>query len=56
MFDAQAWYIRDVILGKITVPAVVSDMKADDAPWEEKEGKLETDEDMIRFKVLMSKC
>ena len=48
MFDAQAWWARDVIMGKIDLPAK-ADMLAHSAKWEEREGTLETDEDLIWF-------
>jgi len=48
MFDAQAWWARDVILGKIDLPSH-KEMLAHSAKWEEREGTLETDEDMIWF-------
>ena len=48
MFDAQAWWARDVILGKITLPAT-AEIKAHSAKWEQREGTLETDEDLIWF-------
>lgn len=48
MFDAQAWWARDVILGRITVPSR-EEMLAASAPWAEREAALETDEDQIRF-------
>ena len=48
MFDAQAWWARDVIMGKINLPSA-ADMKAHSAKWEAREGTLETDEDMIWF-------
>ena len=48
MFDAQAWWARDVILGKIKLPSH-KEMLAHSAKWEEREGTLETDEDMIWF-------
>jgi trimethylamine monooxygenase len=47
MFDAQAWWARDVILGKISVPTL-DEMLARSAPWKEREAKIENDEDMIR--------
>lgn len=49
MFDAQAWYTRDMILGKLPTPSSVDEMKADSAPWETREALLASDEDMIRF-------
>ena len=48
MFDAQAWYVRDVILGRQSLPTV-EEMKADSAKWDEREGTLKTDEDMIVY-------
>jgi len=48
MFDAQAWYARDVILGRIDLPSK-NDMKKNSQAWREREEKLETDEDMIWF-------
>jgi len=48
MFDAQAWYARDVIMGRIELPSK-EDMQKDSAVWEAREQKLETDEDMIWF-------
>lgn len=48
MFDAQAWWARDVILGKIAIPSL-EDMRKSSAPWEEREAAMANDEDMIRF-------
>ena len=48
MFDAQAWWARDVILGRIDLPNE-DVMAAHSAEWETREGTLETDEDMIWF-------
>jgi len=48
MFDAQAWWARDVILGRIELPPRAA-MEADSAAWRAREEKLETDEDMIWF-------
>jgi trimethylamine monooxygenase len=48
MFDAQAWWARDVILGRISLPSK-AEMQADSAAWRAREEKLETDEDMIWF-------
>lgn len=39
MFDAQAWWARDVILGKIALPAKDDMIKAGE-PWIERESKL----------------
>ena len=48
MFDAQAWWARDVIMGKIPM---VSDaeMKSHSQKWLDREATLETDEDLIWF-------
>ena len=48
MFDAQAWWARDVILERITLPSK-AEMQKHSAKWEEREGELKTDEDMIWF-------
>jgi len=48
MFDAQAWYVRDIILGRIKLPK--ADAMTND--WKKclkREKKLETPEDMIWF-------
>ena len=37
MFDAQAWYARDVIMGRIKLPSK-AEMQADSASWREREG------------------
>ncbi|AOA59279.1 NAD(P)-binding domain-containing protein [Acinetobacter larvae] len=48
MFDAQAWYVRDIILGHITVPAAAQ--RAEHIQqWHEKEQTLESAEQMVRF-------
>ena len=41
MFDAQAWWARDVILGKIALPSKDAMQKAS-IPWEEKEAAIGT--------------
>ena len=48
MFDVQAWYARDYILGKISLPPK-EDMKKNSKKWRNREEKLENDEDMIWF-------
>ena len=48
MFDAQAWYARDVIMGRITLPSQ-DEMRADSASWRAREEGLEDDEQMIWF-------
>jgi trimethylamine monooxygenase len=48
MFDAQAWYARDVILGRIKVPGA-AEMKAHFDAWRTREDGLEDAEQMIWF-------
>ncbi len=48
MFDAQAWWARDAIMGKINIPPI-AEMKAHSDKWLAREATLETDEDMIYF-------
>jgi len=48
MFDAQAWYARDVIMGKQTIPST-AEMKADFDAWRKRELTLEGDEAMIVY-------
>jgi trimethylamine monooxygenase len=48
MFDAQAWYVRDVILGRIKLPAE-AELKAEFDTWRAREETLEDAEQMIWF-------
>ncbi|WP_289034558.1 NAD(P)/FAD-dependent oxidoreductase [uncultured Roseibium sp.] len=48
MFDAQAWYARDVILGRIELPSQEA-MTIDSQAWRAREEGLENDHDMIWF-------
>ncbi len=48
MFDAQAWYVRDVILGRVKLPKLDA-MKKNSKAWRGREEKLETAEQMIWF-------
>ena len=48
MFDAQAWYVRDVILGRIKLPKLEA-MTKNSKAWRKRELKLENDEQMIQF-------
>ncbi len=48
MFDAQAWFARDIMLGRIKLPSD-ADMQADFDAWRAREETLETAEDMIWF-------
>jgi trimethylamine monooxygenase len=48
MFDAQAWYARDVVLGRIKLPKLDA-MKKNSRAWRKREEKLENAEQMIWF-------
>lgn len=48
MFDAQAWYARDVILGRIDLPSK-AEMTKHSKSWRAREEKLGTDEEKIYF-------
>src|SRR5690606_32484433 len=48
MFDAQAWYARDVLLGRIALPDQAA-MQRDSQAWRDREETLDTDESMIVF-------
>ena len=48
MFDAQAWYARDVILGRIALPSQ-AEMHAEDLAWREREEALQNAQEMFEF-------
>jgi trimethylamine monooxygenase len=48
MFDAQAWYARDVVMGKLAVPSQ-EDMHKDIDDWRAKEDVLADDYACIDF-------
>lgn len=48
MFDAQAWYVRDVILGTIPLPEPAAMAEAS-KKWHAQEVKLNTPEELIEF-------
>jgi len=50
MFDAQAWWARDVTMGKVTMPSA-ADMSKDIDAWVAREEKLEDDHAMIDFQA-----
>lgn len=50
MFDAQAWYARDLILGRITLPASEA-MAADSAEWVAREELLTNPSEEIDFQA-----
>ena len=54
MFDAQAWYARDVIMGKIKIPNATTVAKDIDA-WVAREEKLENPIQQIDFQTDHSK-
>ncbi|MDX1710443.1 MAG: NAD(P)/FAD-dependent oxidoreductase [Rhodovibrionaceae bacterium] len=50
MFDAEAWFARDVILGRIDLPSE-KEMRQDMAEWTEREEGLEDAYQMIDFQA-----
>ncbi|MCD9153838.1 NAD(P)-binding domain-containing protein [Aeromicrobium duanguangcaii] len=50
MFDAQAWYVRDVIMGRIALPDAAEQRRDIDA-WRERFASLQTAGDEIRFQA-----
>lgn len=48
MFDAQAWYARDVMLGRIPLPSKEA-MHQENQQWREEELTLETAQQMFEF-------
>src|SRR5690606_21984385 len=48
MFDAQAWFVRDVIMGKISLPDAVTRRQDIDA-WLARHEQLDTDAKSIDF-------
>ncbi|SFO58937.1 trimethylamine monooxygenase [Pseudonocardia ammonioxydans] len=50
MFDAEAWYARDVVLGRITLPGR-AEMDADIAAWRAREAALDGPMDDIDFQA-----
>lgn len=48
MFDAQAWYARDVMLGRIALPSL-TEMQAHTLQWHETEKNLEDVHAMYKF-------
>ncbi|MFF0115278.1 NAD(P)-binding domain-containing protein [Streptomyces prasinus] len=50
MFDAQAWYVRDLILGRTELPSE-TERSASIAEWRERFEKLRSDAEEIRFQA-----
>ncbi len=48
MFDAQAWYTRDIIMGRITLPSAEAMAEYNQA-WRDRELTLETAEEMYTY-------
>ena len=48
MFDAQAWYVRDIIMGRLKLPKLDA-MRKNSKAWRKREEKLENAEQMIWF-------
>lgn len=40
MFDAQAWWVRDAILGRLEIPASVEERNCAEKLWEDREAAL----------------
>lgn len=49
MFDAQAWFVRDIILGRLSVPDTVEERVADAQRREAEEDALEDDYQSIAY-------
>ncbi|CAB9522002.1 Flavin-containing monooxygenase FMO GS-OX-like [Seminavis robusta] len=49
LFDAQAWWSRDVILGKIQIPNTIQERKEHSAKWTQRHDTLITDKDKVWF-------
>jgi len=50
MFDAQAWYVRDLILGRTPLPSA-QDRAAHMRAWRDRVQKLDGDADEVRFQA-----
>ncbi|MFF3892187.1 NAD(P)-binding domain-containing protein [Streptomyces sp. NPDC001812] len=50
MFDAQAWYVRDLILGRAELPSE-TERAASIAEWRERFEKLSSDAEEVRFQA-----
>jgi trimethylamine monooxygenase len=50
MFDAQAWLVRNVIMGRTQLPSA-GDMAADIAHWVQREEQVETSYDAVDFQT-----
>merc|ERR1712227_1095960 len=50
MFDAQAWWAREVVLGRVTIPDKETQKKHFDT-WRAEELKCDDDESNIRFQA-----
>ena len=55
MFDAQSYYVRDIILGRIHLPPT-EDMKADSQKWREREEKLQSVTEMMYVPYTWKTC
>lgn len=50
MFDTQAWFVRDIIMGKQTLPAK-AEMRADSEKWIDDLAKQSTSEELIDYQA-----
>jgi len=48
-FEIQAWYARDVVLGRIPLPKSIAEMRAHSEPWKERENNLPEEIDGIKM-------
>ena len=55
MFDCQAWYARDVVMGKIKMPDS-KEIENDINKWVAMEEKLENPDQMIDFQTEYTNC
>ena len=49
MFDAEAWYIRDILLGRVKLPASRAARQDDMKTWAAKEAPLRSAVEKLRF-------
>ena len=55
LFTAQAWYARDIIMNKISLPKNKQEMQNEDTKWSERYNNLQSNEDRIQFQGLYIK-
>ncbi|KAL2109258.1 hypothetical protein VUR80DRAFT_2778 [Thermomyces stellatus] len=50
LFDAEAWWVRDYLLGRITLPSA-EEMRSDVASWRAREDKVSSSYDAVDFQT-----